>query len=92
MSTWLIEIHTFTTSICVDRRVAAGRGPEIEAPTATHPQLRETITRHAKETTRNMGRLLLHGRDDTQRLDETLVRPTAHSDQTSDARFPLQSV
>ena len=29
-----------------------------------------------------MGRLLLHGRDDTQ----TLVRPTAHSDRTSDAR------
>ena len=39
----------FPTSICVDRRVAAGGGPEIEAPTATHPQLRETCKGNDKK-------------------------------------------
>ena len=52
------------TSIYDDRRVAAGEGPEITAPTASHPQLHEAIKRHAKETKINMGRLLLHGCND----------------------------
>ena len=60
-STWLIEVRSLMTSICDDRTVAAGGGPQIAALTATHPQLREATTRHAKERNRDMGR---------QRLDD----------------------
>ena len=40
MSAWLIEVYIMA-SLCDDRRVSAGGGPEIAAPTATHSQLRE---------------------------------------------------